>query len=61
MTTLIFFLNKVLPLGGGGGGVGALGSSGAAASAASAASADVRQAFAMLLSVAEQSDAAAST
>lgn len=47
----------MLPLGGGGGGVGALGSSGAAASAASA---DVRQAFAILLSVAEQSDAAAS-
>lgn len=48
----------MLPLGGGGGGVGALGSSGAAASAASA---DVRQAFAILLSVAELSDAAAST
>lgn len=41
-----FFLNRALPLGGGGGGVGGLGSSGAGASAASA---DIKQAFALLL------------
>lgn len=40
-------LSSALPLGGGGGGVGGLGSSGAGASAASA---DVKQAFALLIS-----------